>query len=224
MEKRPILISLTGPSCSGKTTILNSLQLMGITPIVSSTTRQPRVGEINGKDYFFISDLERQRVQAANGFVELVEFSGNWYGVTKSEMRNKLVDGSVCAIVLDPMGVKEYENICSDIGALIYKVYVDTDVNLRVARMQERFLKDLKSLAPHDTPDKLVSAYTSRLSSTLCKERLWYSTNNWEMNAFGDLNPNDQASTILRRALEKQRRDVEVRDFIFSKPHLHIGK
>ncbi|KAB0393685.1 hypothetical protein E2I00_010791, partial [Balaenoptera physalus] len=78
---RPVVLS--GPSGAGKSTLLKRLlqehsRIFGFS--VSHTTRDPRPGEENGKDYYFVTREVMQRDIAAGDFIEHAEFSGNLYG------------------------------------------------------------------------------------------------------------------------------------------------
>ncbi|XP_074899960.1 guanylate kinase isoform X1 [Buteo buteo] len=78
---RPVVLS--GPSGAGKSTLLKKLlkdyeNIFGFS--VSHTTRQPRPGEVNGKDYHFVTREEMQKEIDAGEFIEHAEFSGNMYG------------------------------------------------------------------------------------------------------------------------------------------------
>ncbi|XP_013908453.1 PREDICTED: guanylate kinase [Thamnophis sirtalis] len=81
--KGPRPVVLSGPSGAGKSTLLKKLlrdydNVFGFS--VSHTTRQPRPGEVNGKDYHFVTREEMQKEVDAGEFVEHAEFSGNIYG------------------------------------------------------------------------------------------------------------------------------------------------
>nr|XP_036873138.1 guanylate kinase isoform X3 [Manis javanica] len=82
---RPVVLS--GPSGAGKSTLLKRLlqEHRGIFGFsVSHTTRNPRPGEENGKDYYFVTREVMQRDIAAGDFIEHAEFSGNLYGTRSS--------------------------------------------------------------------------------------------------------------------------------------------
>lgn len=104
---RPVVFC--GPSGSGKSTLLK--RLMAEYPnafafSVSHTTRKPRPGEENGKDYHFVS---RDEILAGidNGdFLEYAEFSGNYYGTSKKAVETVLSSGRICALDVDIQGVK----------------------------------------------------------------------------------------------------------------------
>ena len=94
---RNILLVLSGPSGVGKGTIVNYLleEDKNLVKSVSCTTRAPRDGEENGREYFFISEREfRSRIQE-NDFLEYDEHFGNFYGTPKSFVREALKEKSV---------------------------------------------------------------------------------------------------------------------------------
>jgi guanylate kinase len=83
----PILV-ITGPSGVGKGTLIKELleRIPGLQLAVSATTRQPREGEVNGRDYHFLSGEDFDRRVAAGEFVEHAEYAGNRYGTLRSEL------------------------------------------------------------------------------------------------------------------------------------------
>ncbi|MDH6364188.1 guanylate kinase [Enterococcus sp. PF1-24] len=78
-----------GPSGSGKTTLTNQL-FSEKQKIISHTTRAPRPAEIAGKDYYFISEKEFKTLIATEAFAEYDCYQGDYYGVTKKELTDKL--------------------------------------------------------------------------------------------------------------------------------------
>jgi guanylate kinase len=103
---RPIVFC--GPSGSGKSTLLK--RLMAEYPkafafSVSHTTRKPRKGEENGREYHFVSREEIQRGINAGEFLEHAQFSGNYYGTSKSAVDAVLSQGRICALDIDIQGV-----------------------------------------------------------------------------------------------------------------------
>jgi guanylate kinase len=84
----PILV-ITGPSGVGKGTLIKRLleRVPGLQLAVSATTRAPRPGEVNGRDYHFLSRDDFDRRVAAGEFVEHAVYAGNSYGTLRSELR-----------------------------------------------------------------------------------------------------------------------------------------
>lgn len=89
------LIVIVAPSGSGKTTIARKLleDFPKVQFSVSGTTRDPRKGEKNGVDYFFLSEAEFDQKVENNGFLEWEEYSGNRYGTLRSEVDKLMKSG-----------------------------------------------------------------------------------------------------------------------------------
>lgn len=83
-----MLIILTGPASSGKDTIMKDLlqKYPDMGRIISTTTREKRPGEIEGKDYYFVSREQFGKMINDGKFFEYVEFHNNFYGTTKDEL------------------------------------------------------------------------------------------------------------------------------------------
>ncbi|XP_032482735.1 guanylate kinase isoform X5 [Phocoena sinus] len=104
---RPVVLS--GPSGAGKSTLLKRLlqehsSIFGFS--VSHTTRDPRPGEENGKDYYFVTREVMQRDIAAGDFIEHAEFSGNLYGTSKAAVRAVQAMNRICVLDVDLQGVR----------------------------------------------------------------------------------------------------------------------
>ena len=84
----PVLV-ITGPSGVGKGTLIRALleRVPGSELSVSATTRAPRPGEVNGRDYHFLAEVEFLERVRAGEFVEHAEYAGNHYGTLRSELQ-----------------------------------------------------------------------------------------------------------------------------------------
>lgn len=99
------LFIISGPSGVGKGTIAQRLlQDMDITFSVSMTTRAPRPGEVNGKDYFFVTDAEFDKTIEEDGFLEYAGNFGNRYGTPKAPILEKLNAGQDVLLDIDIQG------------------------------------------------------------------------------------------------------------------------
>ena len=82
-----MILIITGPSGVGKNTIINALsKKLDFNFSVSYTTRPKRVSEVNGKDYYFISNEEFQNMINNNELVEFEEYGGFAYGTSRKEL------------------------------------------------------------------------------------------------------------------------------------------
>jgi len=82
------VLVVTGPSGVGKGTLIRELmdREPGLCLSVSATTREPRPGEADGRDYHFLTRAEFERRLAAGEFLEHASYAGNWYGTPRSEL------------------------------------------------------------------------------------------------------------------------------------------
>ena len=108
------MIVISGASASGKTEVAKLLaKKYGITKVVTTTTRPMREGEVNGRDYFFITKEQFEEMIKNEKFVEYTIYNGNFYGSQKDQVA---IDK---CIVTDPQGLKAYSllnnNTLSDI-------------------------------------------------------------------------------------------------------------
>lgn len=99
------LFLISGHSGSGKSSIMRNVMS---NEIISVTTRQKRECEKDGKDYYFISKSKYNELLESRQFVEYTEYSGNYYGLTRIELFNKLKRGHAYVIV-DYNGVKQLQ-------------------------------------------------------------------------------------------------------------------
>ena len=100
---------ITGPSGVGKGTLIKLLleRCPGLQLSVSATTREPREGEVNGREYHFLSRQDfDQRVR--NGeFIEHAEYAGNRYGTLRSELERRLAGGAPVVLEIELQGARQ---------------------------------------------------------------------------------------------------------------------
>ncbi|MGI8479759.1 MAG: guanylate kinase, partial [Gaiellaceae bacterium] len=103
---RPVFV-VTGPSGAGKGTLIKGLldRVSGIEVAVSATTRPRRPGELDGREYLFLSDEEFTRGVDEGEFLEWVRYvSGRRYGTLRSELERIADEGRVCILELELEG------------------------------------------------------------------------------------------------------------------------
>jgi guanylate kinase len=100
---------ITGPSGVGKGTLIAELcrRVPGLELSVSATTRAPRPGEEDGRDYHFLSREEFDRRVDGGDFLEFATFSGNRYGTLRSEVERRLAEGASVVLEIEVQGARQ---------------------------------------------------------------------------------------------------------------------
>ncbi|HEX7170690.1 MAG TPA: guanylate kinase [Rubrobacter sp.] len=106
------LIVVSGPSGAGKSTLIKA-SLESVPELaysVSATTRDPRPGEVDGKDYIFLSREEFERWIEEDRFLEWAEYSGNLYGTPEQKVEELLEDGKSVILEIELQGARLVRN------------------------------------------------------------------------------------------------------------------
>ncbi len=116
MSNRGILLVLSGFSGAGKGTLVKKLleEHEDYAISVSMTTRNPRPGEVDGRDYFFVSKEKFEETIAANGFVEHACYVGNYYGTPKAYVEEQLNAGKNVILEIEIQGAMNVKKIYPD--------------------------------------------------------------------------------------------------------------
>lgn len=133
------LFTITGTSGSGKTSVARALFKPENT-IISYTSREPRLGENDGIDYYFTSKEKMLEMRDKNEFLEFIEFNGNYYGYSKNEVISKLKKND-CVAVITWDGLEAFLNN-DKIRPYIIPIFFDTSINKIKKNLQNR--KDSK--------------------------------------------------------------------------------
>ncbi len=108
MCQRGRLVIISGPSGAGKSTVVRRLIEECPVPLqlsVSATTRLPRPGEVDGRDYHFVSPEEFERLRAAGAFLECKQVYGkHWYGTLREQVQEALERGKWVILEIDVQG------------------------------------------------------------------------------------------------------------------------
>ena len=109
------MLVIVGPSASGKTQIVQQLiKNYNMEKLVTYTTRPMRVGEVDGKDYHFISKEEFLKKLDEGFFIEHVCYNGNYYGTSFSDLSDNKV------VILEPTGLKHYITFARDLIKIVF--------------------------------------------------------------------------------------------------------
>ena len=117
LKRRGLLFVLSSPSGAGKTTIARMLldQDSGISLSVSATTRPMREGEVEGRDYHFVTDAEFDRMVESGQFLEWAHVFGRRYGTLENEVRRSIDAGCDVLLDIDWQGTQQLKQVDPDI-------------------------------------------------------------------------------------------------------------
>lgn len=103
------LIVVSGPSGAGKSTLIKEAlrDIPELAYSVSATTRPPREGEVDGRDYVFLSREEFERQISEGSFLEWAEYSGNLYGTPERQVEEFLESGYSVVLEIELQGARE---------------------------------------------------------------------------------------------------------------------
>lgn len=164
------LIIVSGPSGSGKSTITKIVKdKLNIPLSISATTRNPRDGEINGKDYFFLSKEEFKNKIANDEFYEYAEVHGNYYGTLKKTVEENLDKGLNVILEIDVQGALIAKEKKKD-AVLVFFRTKDMDI-------LEKRLRDRKTDSEEVIQTRLKNAetelkYEDKYNYTIINENL----------------------------------------------------
>ncbi|XP_034533285.1 guanylate kinase 1b [Notolabrus celidotus] len=141
---RPVVLS--GPSGAGKSTLMKRLMkehegVFGFS--VSHTTRNPRPGEEDGKDYHYTTREAMQEGIANGDFIENAEFSGNLYGTSKSAIEDVQAQNLICILDVDIQGVRRIKE--TDLNP-IYISIQPPSMDILETRLRDRQTETEESL------------------------------------------------------------------------------
>ena len=127
LDDKGLLIVISGPSGVGKGTVRKALferDDHNLVYSISMTTRKPRVGEINGKDYFFVSREEFEKRIKENGFLEYAEFVGNYYGTPIDEVKKQIAAGNEVVLEIEVQGALQVREKVKDAVFVFIAPYI----------------------------------------------------------------------------------------------------
>lgn len=113
MTQRGLLIVLSGPSGVGKGTVRKAIfeeEGIDFQYSISATTRQPRVGEVGGEDYFFVSREEFEQKIVNGDMLEYAQYVNNYYGTPKSFIDETLASGRDVFLEIDVQGALQVKS------------------------------------------------------------------------------------------------------------------
>ena len=142
----PFPIILSAPSGSRKTAIGQQIRTLrpNIGYSVSCTTRRPRAGEVDGRDYYFLSTIEFEGARERGEFAESAEVHGKLYGTLRREVERVLASGRHVLMDIDVQGAAQFRKVFPR-SVLVFVLPPSTDV--LIARLRARKTESVAQLA-----------------------------------------------------------------------------
>ena len=156
---KPHIVTISGPSLSGKTEFTKILQQeFNFNSVVSVTTRPQRSSEKNGVDYYFITPEEYSQLT----LIQKTDFNNYQYGVSEEEVINK--QEKPILWVVAPKSIPQIEKYCEEKGFLLTKIFITNPPEVLFTRLFERFKNDKNAT---------TETYVNRLNSIVNIESNW---------------------------------------------------
>ena len=124
-EKKGAILIISGPSGCGKSTLLKEVykDISDYYFSISTTTRAPRVGEVNGVDYFFVTKEEFEADIKNGDFLEYAKVHDNYYGTSLKPINKALDEGKLVIFDIDVQG---HEIVRSKLDSIVTSVFITT--------------------------------------------------------------------------------------------------
>lgn len=174
--RKPFIVTLTGPSCAGKSTLEARLKEEGFESIISTTTRPMRAGEFDGESYYFIPKPVFEAERYSGAYIETVEFNGNLYGASVAEVERVAAKGRPIVIVVEPWGLEQISNYAKEHGWGLFRVFVDNSREVIAERFLTRYARENHTaciLRDESLRVKTLATYSSRLATMMEIEPRW---------------------------------------------------
>ncbi len=113
LSQKGLFIVVSGPSGTGKTSVIRALCERDITLAfsISATTRPPRSDEVDGVDYYFLDETEFEDMIQCGGFLEWVKYGGHYYGTLKSTIESTIEKGQDLVLEIDVHGAMKVKDL-----------------------------------------------------------------------------------------------------------------
>ncbi|MDE6952320.1 MAG: hypothetical protein K2P09_00740 [Erysipelotrichales bacterium] len=169
------LFCIIGPSGSGKSTYVSyARQETGYGEIISTTTRIPRIGEVNGKDYHFVTREEFEKIP----MIEVDEYSGNLYGTAQKDLDHAYAKSQCAFMVITYEGAESFKKLFKELNLDIevITVFVYTPIEELEKRMIHRGdhlekvkerIQNIKNRKEYENKNKVDYIFEANVNQTI---------------------------------------------------------
>ena len=183
MKKTGVLTVMSGFSGAGKGTIVKELlKNNDIFLSISCTTRKPRDGEVDGKDYYFVTREEFEKMIREGEMIEWAEYAGNYYGTPKKAVNDRLAEGKDVLLEIEVQGGMQVKKLFPE-AVLLFVVPPSADellnrlrtrgtenesqIGLRLEQTvrEIEYIKDYDYIVLNDQLDKAVQTVLNIIES-----------------------------------------------------------
>lgn len=157
-----MIVAICGKTCSGKSTLEKALLKGGdFAPLISTTTRAPRPGEVNGREYHFESHERFERLISENAFIETNRVGGEFYGKTFGSLIAAQGRADHVVAVIEPVGMRNLRRYAQSRQIDFTSVWIEVSPQVQAQRFVERYA------------DAHKDTMTQRLAMMLGEEGRW---------------------------------------------------
>ncbi|MHD0644627.1 guanylate kinase [Pseudomonas aeruginosa] len=172
-----MIVTFSGMSTAGKSYLASQLMEEGhFDKVVTCTTRNPRVGEVDGEHYYFL-DKEKFKQYIQQGvLVEHVESHGNFYGTPTFGIQKVVDAGRAALVVLEPEGVQSLSNFAKANNIPFRSVFIQCDTKTLAQRFFDRIEKQIANNAFSSFHEE-----AKRLHTMASQEMQWATRWDWDI-------------------------------------------
>ena len=144
--RSPLLIVISGPSGVGKDTVLERMKKRGLPFhfVVTATTRPQRPGEVDGKDYFFLTHDQFADMIEHNELLEHAIVYNDYKGIPKQQVRQALASGQDVVMRIDVQGAETIRSLCPDALLVFLSTSTEEELIERLSRRKTETPEGLK--------------------------------------------------------------------------------
>ncbi len=145
-QRQPLLIVISGPSGVGKDTVIERMKERAVPMhfVVTATTRPARPGEVNGRDYIFVSNDEFAEMIESNELLEHAIVYNDYKGIPKQQVRDAMASGHDVVLRVDVQGAATIRKLCPDALLLFLTTATEEELVQRLTARKTETPEGLK--------------------------------------------------------------------------------